>query len=137
MQLIMRLLMILAAVLVTAQPVMACPLMLQAATQNSISETAEHPCHEMIAGQHTRSTPDSQSQSDCPAGDDCSPMLMQAQVDATPTATAAEPAQVFAAILAEPPVAFPPERSVYKTGPPPPPDLPLFTPVTLKQRLLN
>lgn len=133
----MRLLIIVAAVLVTAQPVMACPLMLESAQQASVSQHAEHPCTEMIAGQRIQVPSDSPLQSDCPVGNDCGPMLIQAQVDANPTATAAEPAQVFAAVLADPPVAFRPERTVFKTGPPPAPDLPLFTPVSLKQRLLN
>ena len=131
-----RLVMIVAAAFLAAQPVMACPMMLDDVEVLSVSGSQSHPCAEMAPamnhGPEKRSSP-----SDCPAGFDCPPMLMQAQADAIPAVTIGYPDQVFVAVTQEAPVTFLPERSVLKTGPPAAPDLPPLTPVSLKQRLLN
>ncbi|RIJ20791.1 hypothetical protein D1224_10780 [Henriciella barbarensis] len=139
MPILIRLLTLLAAAILTAQPVMACPFMLgdEAATKVEISTS--HPCHDMameIEADADKS-PQSSSDSDCLAGTDCAPMLIQAQSDANPITLSADPSPVLPIILAEAPVAFPPERSTLSTGPPPNAVLPHQTPISLKQRFLN
>ncbi|MAN73680.1 hypothetical protein [Henriciella sp.] len=132
-----RLMMIFAAAFLAAQPVMACPLMLSAAGTASATVNAGHPCSEMVMSEAGTTGQQEDPSSDCPAGYDCAPMLIQAQSDANPPAISVAPEPVFIALVAAPYINFPPERRVLKTGPPPGHDFPLFTPVTLKQRLLN
>lgn len=133
-----RLVMIAAAAFLAGQPVMACPMMLGDDEVWSVSESQIHPCPEMAPAPAMDHGPGKRSSSsDCPAGFDCPPMLMQAQADANPPVTIGHPDQVFVAVANEAPVTFPPERSILKTGPPETPDLPPLTPISLKQRLLN
>lgn len=132
-----RLLAIFAIVFLTVQPVLACPLMVGDTVNMAAVAEGDTPCHQMIADNSLRTPSEDHHSGECPAGDDCAPMLLQAQSDANPPVLTTAPDLVFAAILADPPVNFPPERQTFKTGPPPAPDLPLFTPVTLKQRFLN
>jgi hypothetical protein len=138
MLIMMRLLLLIGAVFLTAQPVMACSAMQAELSVSTVSENKGQPCHQMIAGERIQKSGQDQLPSDCPAGNDCSPMLVQAHANANPPALSAGPDQIFAAVAADiPVVVFPPERPALKTGPPAVFDLPLFTPITLKQRLLN
>lgn len=132
-----RLIMIFAAAFLVAQPVMACPLMLSDADTASVTVDADHPCSKMAIGEAGTTGQLENPSSDCPLGYDCVPMLLQAQSDANSSAISVAPEPVFVSIVAAPQIISPPERRILKTGPPSDPDLPLFTPVTLKQRLLN
>ena len=133
----MRLLAIFAAAFLTVQPVLACPLMVGDKVIIAAVEEGDTPCHQKMADNSLRPQSGDSETGQCPAGDDCGPMLIQAQSDANPLALTTTPDLVFVSILADPPVNFPPERQTFKTGPPPARDLPLFTPITLKQRFLN
>ena len=131
-----RIMMIVAAAFLAAQPVMACPMMVGDGASAAVSDNQMHHCAEM-APNTTQEPEKSSSSSDCPAGFDCPPMAMQAQADTTPTLTVAAADQVFAAVAQEASLSFPPERRAFTTGPPATPDLPPLTPISLKQRLLN
>ena len=138
MQFVTRLLTLFAAAFMAAHPVMACPLMVGTSETAPTEMSSNHPCNDMAmeAMADTGHT-DQASSSDCPAGYDCAPMLIQAHSDANPVAPVANVDAEFAAVLANPPKAFLPERETLKPGPPPRLDIVQHTPISLKQRFLN
>ena len=90
MQFVTRLLTLFAAAFMAAHPVMACPLMVGTSETAPTEMSSNHPCHDMAmeAMADTGHT-DQASSSDCPAGCDCAPMLIQAHSDANPVAPVA------------------------------------------------
>lgn len=137
MPILTRLLTLIAATFIVAQPVLACPLMIGAGVAAPSEISTAHPCHDMAMEAAGQDNHQQDSSSDCPAGFDCAPMLIQAQSETTPIAPNADPAPALPVILAAAPVSFPPERPARSTGLPPNAVLPPETPVSLKQRALN
>lgn len=134
-----RLLVIIAAAIFAAQPVMACCLTGHSETQIA-QVSAEPPCHGDAndAGPnrqtHDQNTSDA---SDCPGCLDCDSAIMQTQSqdDLTVLASASLdlPIQTLEARFS----GFEHRLVVRTTGPPRDPPARLLTPVTLKQRFLT
>lgn len=134
-----RLLTVLAVVLLTAQPVMACCLAGHSEPQIEMTEDGAPPCHmdgaEMKPGSEGVSG-SMKSSADCPGCLDCDNPAMQAQTASDPAALPHSTYEMPVAILAAQFPGFEHPSINSKTGPPhPPPSIPL-TPLILKQRLL-
>jgi hypothetical protein len=134
-----RLLTVLAVLLVTAQPVMACCLAGQTAPIIKMSPDTEQPCHGDGMRMQTASdgvTHSMPGDADCPGCTDCDSPVMQAQ--------ALDNAAVLSPSASEIPVAlhavhfpgFAHTPVILKTGPPEAPPFVHVTPLELKQRLL-
>jgi len=132
-----RLLAILAVALVAAQPVMACCLVGHGAVAQDVAQVSDPPCHDtgmqMAPADDTDATRDTD---DCPGCYDCDSPLMQAQATDDSTLLSSSSVEISYAVLAAQFPGFAHRPVVFKTGPPGAPQLPLSTPITLKERLL-
>lgn len=139
MLIVSRLITLLAIVLVTAQPVMACCLTGHPAPA-SAQMSGEPPWHD-ASEDMSAETGDNRSlaidTSDCPGCPDCDTATMQAQSldDLTILASAAPDLPLPVALSKF--TGFAPRRIVLNTGPPRKLAIARLSPVTLKQRLLN
>lgn len=128
---------ILAVALVAAQPVMACCLAGHGAVAQKVAQVSDPPCHDsgmqMAPADKAGAAQDTD---DCPGCYDCDSPLMQAQEAEDSTLLSSSSAEIPYAMLAVQFPRFAHQPVIFKTGPPGAPQLPLSTPITLKQRLL-
>jgi len=128
-----RLFAILTVALMAAQPVMACCLV----GHDAAVQVSEPPCHD--TGMDMAPTDDgeaAQGTDDCPGCFDCDGPLIKAQGLGDGAVLAASSTDIPFAVLAARFSGFAHPQVIFKTGPPGEPQLPLSTPISLKQRLL-
>ncbi|MEM6415590.1 MAG: hypothetical protein AAF720_13150 [Pseudomonadota bacterium] len=134
-----RLLILIAVALVATQPIMACCLTGHAEPAASHTSIEAAPCHgEASLSSHgdTKTDQPSPSPMDCPGCLDCDSAVMQAQsFENGVTFTQLSP-EIPVTVIASRFEGFGHSETIFKTGPPGDPPLPLSTPITLKQRLL-
>lgn len=134
-----RLLILIAVALVATQPIMACCLAGHAEPAASHTSVEAPPCHgEAPLSAHGDSETDQQKPApmDCPGCLDCDSAVMQAQSFENGALLTQLSAEIPLAVIASQFEGFGHTETVFKTGPPGDPTLPLSTPITLKQRLL-
>jgi hypothetical protein len=135
-----RLLILIAVALVATQPIMACCLAGHAEPVASHTSVDKPPCHgEAPLSAHGDSKMDQQqlpAPMDCPGCLDCDSAVMQAQTFETGALLTQLSPEIPLAVIDSRFEGFGQAETIFKTGPPGDPPLPLSTPITLKQRLL-
>lgn len=134
-----RLFVLIAAAALLAQPVMACCMAGHGDAHALAVSTDASPCHDAREDMDHVSSDASHpmpSSMDCPGCLNCDSALMQAQSADVAVALASTTIDAPISILETRFDGFQHASTVLKTGPPGDTPLPLFTPITLKQRLL-
>lgn len=134
-----RLLILIAVALVATQPIMACCLTGHAESAASHTSVEAPPCHgEAPLSTHGDSKTDQQPPApmDCPGCLDCDSAVMQAQSFETGALLTQLSPEMSLAVITSRFEGFGHTETIFKTGPPGDPPLPISTPITLKQRLL-
>ena len=134
-----RLLFLIAVALVATQPIMACCLAGHAEPAASDTSVEAPPCHgeaplSALGDNETDQQPPSPM--DCPGCLDCDSAVMQAQSFENGALLTQLSPEIPLAVIASRFEGFGHTETIFKTGPPGDPPLPLSTPITLKQRLL-
>lgn len=134
-----RLLILIAVALVVTQPIMACCLTGHAEPAASHTSIEAAPCHgEASPSSHvdTKTDQPSPSTMDCPGCLDCDSAVMQAQSFQNGVTLTQLSSETPMAVITSRFEGFEHTATIFKTGPPGDPPLPLSTPIILKQRLL-
>lgn len=134
-----RLLILIAVALVATQPIMACCLAGHAEPAASHTSVDVPPCHgEAPLSAHGDGKTGQQPPApmDCPSCLDCDSAVMQAQSFENGALLKQLSPEIPLAVIASRFEGFGHTETIFKTGPPGDPPLPLSTPIILKQRLL-
>lgn len=134
-----RLLILISVAFLAARPVMACCLTGHGETAMAEMKVESPPCHDEVAAGHHGAAEEKQKPSspfDCPGCIDCDTAVMQAHSVDDGAVLNQLPSEIPFIVLAARFDGFEHKSTVFKTGPPGDPPLPLPTPITLKQRLL-